>query len=154
MKKRQKKTNVIFNLTVAHTCFWDGELMRSAARGNAEKRPATLGKFNWKPIRASIAAACSSTNCSQLGTEQTALRPSCCVPLLHLYLLYKTRTKMKIRESYQAVDMFFPSNYWTEFHSIWYWRLYTKRCWRIYIRSVWVQHNPHHTKHIRIFEII
>jgi hypothetical protein len=30
-------------------------------------------------------------------------------------------------------------------------RFYTKR-WRIYIRSVWVQHNPHHAKHIRIFE--
>ena len=168
--------------------------MRNADRGNAEKRPATLGKFNWKPIRASTAAACSSTNCSQLGRApsepggtrwrtggevkgklangvgssqyshatsergissitkadahtsaassrlnwrppidlngvvrfgerrnlvsarvpsrsaraiQTALRPSYWVPLFHLCLLYKTWTRMKIRESWQAVDVFF-----------------------------------------------
>ena len=74
MNKGQKKTKVIFQLIVAlNTCFWDGELMRGAARGNVEKRLATLGKFNCKPIRASIAATCSSSNCSQFGINRTSV---------------------------------------------------------------------------------
>jgi hypothetical protein len=139
MKGKKKKPKVVFNLPVAlHAYFLDGTLMWVAARGNAEKRPATFGKFNWKQIRASKAAAPSSPKCSQLGTNRTSslVLDSVASVWVHLFLLYKIWTWVQNGDIILACRYVLCPNYWTELHKIWYWRFYTKRCWQIYVRSI------------------